>query len=179
MAAQSHKPISIRPATASDAGPIADLGAHVFEVTFGHSVEPQELSAFLQESYTEEAILTDINDPNKDVIVATNADNECLGFAYLTRGSTEPCVENLEKTVELQRIYVRPESHGAGVGKSLEKAIEDMAKEQGFKNLWLGVWEDNHVAKRAYEKWGYKKVGHHDFTIGSIVQTDDIVVKAL
>lgn len=85
----------------------------------------------------------------------------------------------MEKTVELQRIYVHPDSHGAGVGKTLEKAIESMAKEQGFENLWLGVWEENPRAIRAYEKWGYKQVGDHDFTIGSIVQTDHIMVKSL
>lgn len=179
MTAPTSNPVNIRPATLSDAGPIADLGAHVFTVTFGHSVEPHELDAFLQESYTKEAIASDINNPDKDVIVATNSDDEVQGFAYLTRGSTEPCVENLEKTVELQRIYVDPNSHGAGVGKALEKTIENMAREQGYMNLWLGVWEENNRAKKAYEKWGYKHVGFHDFTIGSVVQTDDIMVKGL
>ncbi|RGP69388.1 gnat family acetyltransferase [Fusarium longipes] len=173
------KPVTIRLATLSDAGPIAELGAYVFTVTFGHSVQPHELAAFLEESYTKETITSDIVDPNKDVIIATNSDDEFLGFAYLTRGSTEPCVENLDKTVELQRIYVHPNSHGAGVGKALEKAIENMAREQGFKHLWLGVWEENHRAMKAYEKWGYKLVGDHDFTIGSVVQTDHIMVKAI
>ncbi|RGP73895.1 gnat family acetyltransferase [Fusarium sporotrichioides] len=179
MTVQSSKKVSIRPATLSDVSTISELGARVFSVTFGHSVEPHELAAFLEESYTKEAITSDINDTNKDIIVATNSDNEFLGFAYLTRGSTEPCVEDLEKTVELQRIYVDPNSHGAGVGKALEKAIEGMARDQGFKNLWLGVWEENPRAIRAYEKWGYKQVGDHDFTIGSVVQRDHIMVKSL
>jgi hypothetical protein len=30
-----------------------------------------------------------------------------------------------------------------------------------------------------YEKLGYRKVGGHDFTIGEIVQTDDIMAKKL
>ncbi|OBS18830.1 hypothetical protein FPOA_10557 [Fusarium poae] len=179
MAVQSSKPVSIRPATLSDASPIAQLGARVFTVTFGHSVQPHELAAYLEESYTTEAITSDINDPNKDVIVATNSNDELVGFAYLTRGSTEPCVENLEMTVELQRIYVDLDSHGTGVGKVLEKAIEEMARDQGFKHLWLGVWEENPRAIKAYEKWGYKQVGDHDFTIGSVVQTDHILVKEL
>ncbi|KAF4456485.1 gnat family acetyltransferase [Fusarium austroafricanum] len=175
----SHKPVIIRRATIADAGRIAKLGAYVFTITFGHSVEPHELEAFLQEAYTEKAINKDLNDQNIDVIIATNEDNDFLGFAYLTRESSEPCVEDLEMTVELQRIYVDPSAHGSGVGKALEKRIEDMAREQGFKNLWLGVWEENPRALRAYEKWGYKQVGDHDFTIGSIVQTDQIMVKAL
>ncbi|KAF5986305.1 gnat family protein acetyltransferase [Fusarium coicis] len=179
MIAKDHKEVIIKPATLTDAPRIAELGAHVFSITFGHSVEPHELDAFLEESYTETSIVNDLNDPNKDVIMATNSDDGVLGFAYLTRGSSEPCVENMEKTVELQRIYVHPDSDGAGVGKALEKAIESMAKEQGFKSLWLGVWEENPRAIRAYEKWGYKRVGEHDFTIGSVVQTDYIMVKSL
>ncbi|KAF4959523.1 hypothetical protein FGADI_1590 [Fusarium gaditjirri] len=174
-----HSEAIIRPATLTDANRIAELGAHVFTITFGHSVEPHELAAFLEESYTEASIIKDLKDPNKDVIIATNPNDGFLGFAYLTRGSNEPCVENLEKTVELQRIYVHPDAHGAGVGKALEKAIESMAKEQGFENLWLGVWEENTRAIKAYEKWGYKQVGYHGFTVGSVVQTDHVMVKSL
>ncbi|KAM0188036.1 hypothetical protein ACHAPA_009729 [Fusarium lateritium] len=175
----SQKPVDISFAKLADAGRLAALGGHIFSTTFGYSVEPHELAAFLEESYTEAAIIKDINDQNKDVIIATNDEGDLLGFAYLTRGSSEPCVEGLEKTVELQRIYVHPASHGTGVGKVLEKTIETMAREQGFKNLWLGVWEENPRAMRAYEKWGYKQVGDHDFTIGSVVQTDHIMVKTL
>ncbi|KAL6924195.1 hypothetical protein ACHAPO_003414 [Fusarium lateritium] len=179
MAVQSSKPVGIRLATLSDASHISELGARVFSVTFGHSVEPHELAAFLEESYTTEAITNDINSPDKDVIVATNSDDELVGFAYLTRGSTEPCVEDLDMTVELQRIYVDLDLHGTGVGKVLEKTIESMARDQGFKHLWLGVWEENPRAIKAYEKWGYKQVGDHDFTIGSVVQRDHILVKSL
>ncbi|RTE82921.1 hypothetical protein BHE90_002539 [Fusarium euwallaceae] len=175
----TDKPITVRPASVKDAGRIAELGAHVFTMTFGHSVQPHELEAFLEESYTPSAITRDINDHDKDVIVATGANNDILGFAYLTRGSTEPCVQQVEKTVELQRIYVHPLAHGKGVGRVLERAIENMAREQGFKHIWLGVWEENLRAIKAYEKWGYTQVGDHDFVIGTVVQTDNIMLKAL
>ncbi|KAF6828273.1 GNAT family acetyltransferase [Colletotrichum musicola] len=174
--------ISIRPATPDDAAAIAELGAHVFTVTFGYSVEPHELQAFLDESYTVEAVTKDLADPNKDTILAfdtTAADGGLLGFAMLTRGSSEPCVADLEATVELQRIYLYPKAHGTGVAKALADQLEDTARAEGFKHIWLGVWEENHRARRAYEKWGYKAVGTHDFVIGSVVQTDDILVKNL
>ncbi|KAM5350676.1 hypothetical protein ACJ41O_007181 [Fusarium nematophilum] len=175
---QPHS-FSIRPAQLSDSRPIADLGAHVFSVTFGHSVQPHELDAFLQESYTEAAVRKDILDADKDVIIATDAEDKILGFAYLTRGSSEPCVDEMENKVELQRIYVHPSAHGKGVGRALAVKVEDMARAQGFKNIWLGVWEENVKAMRAYEKWGYERVGDHDFVIGSVVQTDYIMLKAL
>ncbi|KAF5012367.1 hypothetical protein FDECE_1594 [Fusarium decemcellulare] len=173
------KPVAIRPAKLVDAERIATLGAHVFALTFGHSVEPHELEDFLEESYTQSAIIKDIQDENKDVIIATDAGDHILGFAYLTRGSSEPCVEKMEKIVELQRIYVDPSAHGSGVGRALERSIENMAREQGFKNLWLGVWEENTRALKAYDKWGYRRVGDHDFVVGSVVQTDYILLKAL
>ncbi|KAI8270167.1 Dityrosine transporter 1 [Colletotrichum sp. SAR11_239] len=171
--------IDIRPATLDDAKTIAELGAHVFSVTFGHSVEPHELQAFLDESYSIEAVTKDLKDTNKDTILATDAAGDILGFAMLTRGSTEPCVADLEGIVELQRIYLYPKAHGTGTGKALADKLEDMARKQGFKNIWLGVWEENFRARKAYEKWGYKAVGTHDFVVGSVVQTDDILVKEL
>ncbi|KAH6981537.1 acetyltransferase [Ilyonectria sp. MPI-CAGE-AT-0026] len=170
---------NIRHARASDATAIAELGAYVFSATFAHSVQPNELQQFLDESYTTAAVTKDINDPKKNIIVITNSDDEIIGFAYLTRGSSEPCIVDLTDTVELQRIYVHPSTHGRGIGSLLVSEIEKMAREQGFKHIWLGVWEENNNAIRAYQKWGYKQVGDHDFVIGSIVQTDHIMLKEL
>lgn len=170
---------SIRNACAADATAIAELGSHVFTATFAHSVQPHELQQFLEESYTTAAVAKDMEDPTRDIIVATSPDDEIIGFAYLTRGSSEPCIADIKNTVELQRIYVRPSAHGQGIGGLLAHRIESMAREQGFKKIWLGVWEENHKAIRAYQKWGYKQVGDHDFVIGPVIQTDYIMLKEL
>ncbi|KAB2573482.1 Spermidine/spermine N(1)-acetyltransferase [Lasiodiplodia theobromae] len=173
-------PVQIRPAAPTDAATIATLGAHVFSVTFGHSVTADELQAYLAKEYTPTAIANDLSNPQKDTILAVDpSSGEVLGFAVLTRGSSEPCVEHLESKVELQRIYVHPDAHGKGVGGRLGRRVEEMAREQGFRWMWLGVWEENVVAQKAYEKWGYKKVGEHDFVVGGVVQTDWIMTKEL
>lgn len=173
------KSIIVRRANLADAAAITTLGGDVFSLTFGHSVPPHELQAYLDSAYTIELITNDLQDPMKDVVVATNKDQEILGFAYLTRGTTEPCVTELDRKVELQRIYVYPATHGKGIGGLLARSVEKLAQEQGFEYIWLGVWEENHNAQRAYEKWGYKRVGEHDFEVGSVVQTDYILVKRL
>ncbi|KAH6652366.1 acyl-CoA N-acyltransferase [Truncatella angustata] len=169
----------IRKAQLTDANSIAELGAHVFTTTFAHSVQPQELRAFLDESYTVAAIIKDLQDLNRDVILSASREGEILGFAYLTRGSSEPCVADVPDKVELQRIYVHPSAHGKGVGRLLANTLEEMAREQGFKSMWLGVWEENTRAIKAYQKWGYKLVGDHDFVIGTVIQTDFIMLKSL
>ncbi|KAK9235063.1 acyl-CoA N-acyltransferase [Lipomyces kononenkoae] len=179
MVAVSPSSISIRSAGHEDVAAVAELGAHVFSTTFGHSVTTEQLQAYLTESYSIPATTKDVTDPMKDMIVATSQDGAIVGFALLTRGTSEPCIAQLESTVELQRIYVHPTYHGNGVGKILIKKLEDMAREQGFKHIWLGVWEENYKAQKVYEKQGYRVVGDHDFTIGDVVQTDQIMVKEL
>ncbi|KAL5350435.1 hypothetical protein ACLOAV_004003 [Pseudogymnoascus australis] len=179
MAPTSQQSVNISKANTKDVATVAKLGAHVFSVTFGHSVPANELQSFLEDSYSIAATENDLKNPMKDMVVASNQDGTVLGFALLTRGSSEPCISHVESTIELQRIYVDPAHHGKGVGKLLANRLEDMARSQGFRHIWLGVWEENHNAQRMYEKLGYRRVGSHDFTIGEIVQTDYIMIKEL
>lgn len=181
MAAATAKPlIQIRKAQPSDAEAIVKLGRHVFTVTFSHGVEdPKELQAYLDSAYSVDAITKDIEDPDKDTLLAVTDGGDLAGFALLTRGTTDPSVENLENKVQLQRIYVDDKLHGVGVGSRLSGAVDALAREQGFSNIWLGVWEESHGPKKAYVKWGYEKVGQQHFMVGSLVHTDDVMAKSL
>ena len=177
--------VHLREANARDSSGIARLGTYVFALTFGHSIPAHDLQAYLDLSYSIRATTQDIADPHKDMIVATTtSDNDGVGadgiagFALLTRGTSEPCLAKYDGAVELQRLYIHPDSHGQGIGKMLARA-EDMAKEQGFKAIWLGVWEENFKAQKVYESLGYEKIGEHDFEMGECVQTDFIIVKRL
>jgi ribosomal protein S18 acetylase RimI-like enzyme len=199
MTASSHPPApattkqpagyTIRPAHMGDIAGIAQLGAAVFAATFGHSVTPAELSDYLASTYTEEIIKQDLQDATRDVIVATTTttdDDEAepgggglLGFAYLARGTTEPCVADVPDLAELQRLYVGTAAQGRGVGAALAREVDARARAQGFRHLWLGVWEENEKAIRAYVRWGYRRVGEHHFDVGSNRQTDHVMLKDL
>jgi ribosomal protein S18 acetylase RimI-like enzyme len=148
----------------------------------------QDLQVYLEEFYSAPAISNDISSPQKDMIVACHENssndkdpgrNEVIGFALLTRGTNEPCIADCENPVELQRIYVDPKCHGMGIGKLLARRVEEMAREQGFRTMWLGVWEENFKAQRVYERLGYERVGDHDFRMGACVQRDLILAKSL
>lgn len=138
-----------------------------------------ELQTYLDESYSAQAVAKDLYNPDKDMFVASKPDAGIVGFALLTRGSTEPCIAHLDNYVELQRIYVHPDHHGGGVGKTLAQTLEKAARDQKFRHIWLGVWEENHKSQKVYEKFGYRTVGVHDFAIGGVVQTDHIMLKEL
>ena len=180
---------TLRKATPDDVDAIADLGASTFKKSFGHSCTPEQMQAYLDEAYSPEAVAKDLADPNKDTIVAVATTSvegqpeqtreQVVGFVTMTRNSVEPCVENVPDKVELQRIYVHHTYHGKGLGKRLAHAIEDMAREQGFRHMWLGVWQENHAAQIVYGKLGYKVVGEHIFNVGGDLQTDDVMLKEL
>ncbi|KAJ9617012.1 hypothetical protein H2200_000733 [Cladophialophora chaetospira] len=209
---------TIRRATVKDAPAIAHLGATVFSTTFGFSIPSNDLKAFLNESYTVEAIEEDIRCPTKHIFVACRksksrtaaldnsessgsstdsintegsesiddddedandndgTEDDIIGFTQLTEATTERCVPS---TVELQRLYVSTSHHSKGVGKQLAHTIGSLARDLGYKALWLGVWEGNFKAQLMYEGLGYRKVGDHEFKIGRCIQMDWIMCKKL
>ena len=169
---------TLRPATSQDAEAIAHLGAKIFTTFFGHSVTASDLQAYLETSYTPSSIAKDLLSPDVDIIVACA--NDCIiGFAQLTQGTIEPCIADVERPIELQRLYVDESYHGGGIGRALENEVEKIARERGFRTMWLGVWENNFNAQKAYDRFGFKKVGAHDFVLGTCVQTDWILTKTL
>jgi ribosomal protein S18 acetylase RimI-like enzyme len=176
---EEQSAITIRDATDGDAEFIAAIGREVFSHAFGYSLSEEDLQTYLQESYTEALISEEIKDPLKHLMVACNHANKVLGFVQLTKGSSEPCVEDAENPIELQRLYVHHESHGLGIGKVLIQRAEKVAIAQGYKTMWLGVWEDNHKAQKVYGKAGFVHVGEHDFKMGDCIQTDLILIKTL
>src|SRR5688572_5299994 len=156
---------STRQATLQDAVAVAKLGASVFSTSFGHSVTPEQLRAYLDDAYSVEATRESISDPQKHMVVAVAADGTVIGFALLNRASNEPCVEHINDKIELQRIYVSTAHHGAGIGKRLLNEVQSIARKHGFNHMWLGVWEENHKAQHVYRKSGFQFVGSHDFDV--------------
>jgi ribosomal protein S18 acetylase RimI-like enzyme len=166
MSTQSSS-TKIRKATLKDAQAIAEPGTHVFTVTLGPDFPPADLQTYLSENYSTSAIAIEIENPDKDMLVATS------------RGPPEPRIKNIPNQVQLQRLYIHPSAQGQGVGKMLVARVEEEAKKQEFENLWLGVYEKNQRAIGVYERLGFERVGTHEFVTGNEVQMDLIMLKSL
>lgn len=128
--------VSLRKAEARDVEAICAIGADVFASSFGHSMPPDDLAAYLHSTYDRLAMASELARPDVDTIVAAGTRDHVLGFCQLRRGSAEPCLAGVEQTVELQRLYVSRDVHGAGVGSQLAARIEEMARAQGFSTIW-------------------------------------------
>lgn len=104
--------------------------------------------------YTDTELLDIINDDKKPIFVATEGDN-VLGYAFCVY------VQHIDnniltdiKTLYIDDLCVDENARGKHVGKSLYEYVVNFAKENGFYNITLNVWELNEGAKRFYEKCG-------------------------
>lgn len=179
-------PFTIRDARPGDVEEIVVLGKSVNISTFGKFVIKEVYNEHLEEKYSVERVRGEVGDGGKDFVVATTTttnkteeEEKIIGFAVLARGVTYSCLENLENIIELQRIYIYPQFHGKGVGKALMGELEERARKEGRKNVWLGCYENNDNARKVYENAGFVKVGERVNFVGGREYVDWVMVKRL
>src|SRR6266480_4728127 len=166
----------IRQATASDAALLAQLGAATFSETFAADNTPEDMAAYLAASFSPEQQAAELAQALTTFLIA-EIDKVAVGYAMLHAG-VPPQQAISEQPVELVRLYVSKEWHGRGVGELLMQACLDLARQQGYRNLWLGVWERNVRARAFYRKWKFQEFGEHDFQLGEDPQNDILMARA-
>lgn len=109
----------------------------------GQKYEAKELEELLQ-------------DPKVHILVA-DEDEKVLGYAFLFEVKQEE-TELLKgrKFLYLDDLCIDENTRGKGVGHSLLKASEELAKALGYPSLQLRVWELNENAIAFYEKNGFE-----------------------
>jgi len=169
--------VTVRRATAADAATLSTFGRRVFHETFAPHNEPHHLNAYLDEAYTEERQRSEIEDPSIHTLLIEEND-QLLAFAQLRDAAPPPGV-TVADPIELWRFYVDPARHGQGVAPILMTAVEQRARAQDARTLWLGVWEKNTRAQAFYRKQGFTVAGAQLFMMGSDPQRDLVMVKSL
>jgi len=171
--------IDIRRATSDDAKSLTDLSYTTFWDAFAHHPKnaPDDLAHYMRQAFSVEQIADELNDPRAVFLVA-EIEGELAGYAKLVCDHIDPGI-SAEKPIELNRLYSQQKFLGQGVGQTLMDACFDLARENGFDTIWLGVWEYNPRAQRFYEKNGFREVGSHTFVLGSDPQTDLLMQKEI
>ncbi|KAK8055729.1 hypothetical protein PG993_000956 [Apiospora rasikravindrae] len=146
--------IKVEIGSLKDAKAMADVGARSFGSMAGQSVSDADLEVFMAANYSATAMTAELQDPDKLTLIARAQDDEAIvGIVQLV--------------------------HGKGVGTRLIGALEKKARAEGFKEIWLTVWEENLKAHRLYERLGYRKAGKTGFWLGTLHQIDWVYLKAL
>ncbi|MGY6502700.1 MAG: N-acetyltransferase family protein [Acidimicrobiales bacterium] len=71
------------------------------------------------------------------------------------RGGVIASTESAPGVGSLRHLYVEPAWWGSGAGRSLHDAVVDWCVAAGVPTLDLWVLEQNHRARRMYERWGW------------------------
>jgi putative acetyltransferase len=66
-----------------------------------------------------------------------------------------------DESVEIKRMYVRPETRGRGIAVEILKELEDWARESGFGFAVLETGKKQPEAVRLYEKSGYALIPNY------------------
>ena len=176
MTGQNSAP-NVRRASTEDAKSLAELGARTFAETFAKDNSPEDMAAYLADSFNVERLTAELTDPLSVFFVA-EVDGRAAGYAKIHSGEVSASVEG-QRPIELVRLYVSQEWLGRGVGQALMRRCLDEAREMGFQTIWLGVWERNHRAQAFYRKWDFQEVGEHIFQLGSDPQRDIVMQRAV
>ena len=169
--------ILIRKADKNDAAAIAAISRKTFYDTFAGHNTPENMHLFMNEQFTEEQLIAEVGAEGNIFLVAI-AEGEMAGYAFLRQVVNPPGLGNVP-AIELARIYSLQSMIGRGVGKALMQKCIEVAVAQGKKVLWLGVWEHNQRAIEFYTRWGFEQFSSHDFVLGTDVQTDWMMKKAI
>jgi len=149
---------------------LQQIGRQTFSETFAESNTAENMAKYLEEAYSHEKLIAELNDPNSIFYFAMMG-QDVIGYLKLNMGASQTEVKDND-ALEIERIYVLKSFQGKRVGQLLfDKAIK-IAKEQHVAYVWLGVWEENKRALQFYTKNGFVEFDQHVFVLGDEAQTD-------
>lgn len=171
------KNLQITKCTLADLEPLIAISRETFWDTFSPYSSQADMDRFLDQAYAPEKLGKELQNPESSFYFL-KSDDEIFGYLKLNinRAQSEDLAEN---ALEVERIYIRSKHLRHGYGQKLLQFAEKEAIRQAKQAIWLGVWEHNERAKAFYKKNGFKKVGAHDFYVGSDQQHDWLLLKTL
>ena len=145
--------MNIRQANKKDISNIMKLLSIVLEV---HASIRPDIFMTGTTKYTHEELEQIIDDPNRPIIVATNEDDEVIGYGFcifenINQKSMHPC-----KMIYIDDICIDPTYQHQHVATKIFEAIKQLAIDNNCDSITLNVWEGNDSAKHFYEKMGMK-----------------------
>ena len=142
----------------------------------------ENVAAFIDENLTEARFADYLADPDR-LLLAARRDGRMIGYAMLIGGV--PDDDDVQRAVvarpavEISKMYVLPDSHGAGASAALMTEAVKRAEGFGAKCVWLGVNQNNQRAQRFYIKHGLTINGTKTFRLGTRTENDYVMVRPI
>jgi GNAT superfamily N-acetyltransferase len=165
----NEAPPSLRRMTADDIDAVNALAHVVWQATYSPLISQTQIDFMLADRYAPDRLREQLDDPQHAWWVAQQ-NQTWVGFAHAVRDETG---------CKLDKLYVHPAHQRRGIGAALVCAVEDWARRQQIRRLWLQVNRGNTQAIRAYEKYGFRMIESRVFDIGHGFVMDDYVMERL
>jgi diamine N-acetyltransferase len=169
--------VRISHCTIDDVGLLKKLAYQTFDESFRPLNTEETIDTYLGEAFTTQKLSVELM-TNGSEFYFIYADDEPAGYLKLNYAPAQTDLNDPD-SVEIERVYVKKEFKGKGLGKQLMNYAEEIAGKAGKKYIWLGVWEKNVEAIEFYKHIDYKITGEHQFKIGDEMQTDLILQKEI
>ena len=164
-------PLTISAAQPAQIPRVQRLAREIWHRHYPSILGVAQIDYMLDRGYSDDALLRFLEERDAGLAIAGCA-GEDVGFAAWYR--VDPA------TMKLDKLYVLPQRHRAGVGRALIEHVAECAREVGCSLLTLNVNRGNVQAIRAYEHCGFSISERGDFPIGGgFVMEDFIMVRGL
>lgn len=176
-------PIVVDAPEPADLPELAAVAAVTFPLACPPSATPDNIAAFIDEHLSAQRFGSYVADPAR-VVLLSRSDAAITGYTMLIHGVPEDD-DDVQRAVpqrpaiELSKIYVLPEHHGAGTASALLGAAMEHAAQLGVSCVWLGVNQENQRAQRFYAKHGFIINGTKTFRLGADIENDYVMVRSL
>lgn len=134
---------------------LAGIDKLLFQVLTVHHKGRPDLFKDNVKKYTDEELLSIIQDDKKPVFVGVDEEGNVLGYAFcvLIQHMDDNILTDI-KTLYIDDLCVDESLRGQHIGKQLYEYVIKFARESGCYNVTLNVWECNPGAKKFYEACG-------------------------
>ena len=167
----------VRRANRQDAELLVELGKRAFYEAFAEQTAPEDMTAYLQTTFSIEKTTTQLNN-KESLYLIIELQSDSVGYAYLYPTRPPECIKD-PKAIQLIRFYLLKKCYGLGVGNTLMQTCLDESYVRGYRSVWLSSWELNGRANAFYKRWHFKVIGRQKFKVGSDVQNDFIFMRKL
>ena len=146
------------------------MAEQTFTEAFGHLYPERDLRYFIDGSYSVQRQQVILSTPGYAVWLL---EHEGVAVGHAAAGPCGlPHPDVRPEDGELKRLYVLAAFQGSGWGGRLFEAALDWLLADGPRTLWVGVWSENLGAQRFYARYGFVKVGTHEFPVGRVIDRE-------
>lgn len=167
----------LRQLVAIDLVALRDIAEETFLDTFATQNEAENINDYVETAFNSDRIAAELDNKESEFFFIETGSG-VAGYLKLNRGKAQT-EQRLKNALEVERIYVKREHQGTGVGKALMLHAISSAVSERMDWLWLGVWDRNVKAIEFYKKSGFVEFGQHDFYMGKELQRDIMMKLAI